>query len=153
LDAYLEGDSRQLGYIYISFNTENFIQPVSYTKSVTNFVARFERLQRLQRPGESFDEYPQNYVPPEPVLKSKVTFPGRFIISGTFAGSPHAVSSSNGESELSWDGPGMTYFDDMDHLEQKDFVILFQGILLATGLAMLAKLACKIAELVADTRS
>jgi hypothetical protein len=34
----------------------------------------------------------------------------------------------------------------MDHSEKKDLIVLIDGILLATGLTMLAELLCKFAE-------
>jgi hypothetical protein len=64
LNAYLNKSPHQHGYIYIAFNSENFIQPVSYTKSVTNFLARSKPL----KVPEELEE--------EPVLKSKVRFGG-----------------------------------------------------------------------------
>jgi hypothetical protein len=45
MDVYLKKDPYQSGYIKIVFDIiEDFIQPISYTKSVTNFSASSDRL-------------------------------------------------------------------------------------------------------------
>jgi hypothetical protein len=72
--------------------------------------------------------------------------PSRFIVSETFVANPQAKALDRGQSELTWTGGGMLYFDDMDHSEKKDSVVLIDGILLATGRAILAELLCKFVE-------
>jgi YD repeat-containing protein len=70
----------------------------------------------------------------------------QLVAKATFVANPQAKALDRGQSELTWAGSGTLYLDDMDHSEKKDLIVLIDGILLATGLAMLAELLCKFAE-------
>lgn len=133
------------GYLKITFdNFSDFIRPVSYTKSVTSLLARSYE---LEAPGESIEHYfHRPHRMPAPTLRMKMLLPSRFVVSETFVANPQATALDRGKSALNWTGSGMLYFDDLDHSEKKDLVVLIYGILLATGLAMLAELLCKFAD-------
>lgn len=133
------------GYLKITFqNFSDFIQPINYTKSVTRILARSYE---LKAPGEALEDYLRRpHDMPVPTLGMTMRLPRRFIVSETFVTNPQAKALDRGESELTWAGNGMLYLDDLDHTEKKDLIVLIDGILLATGLAMFAELLCKFAE-------
>jgi len=142
-----EVDLQSYGYngLLITVEPFEFVQPITFVRSVTQTLVR-SYYHPEQKPGESGEDLIKRIKMLAPELSSRILLPYRYGLTEALVTGVQTEAMSNGTSRIQYTGNGIIMLEDREHAESKDQIILIYGTLLATGLAMLAEFACKIAE-------